>query len=148
MNADLDMLPNIRFRVNDTQIRLVSTTIYKYAIVHLQKGVSRVVLYILEKIIWQTRRLTGECWPVVALFAKGITNNCPSRSERNFSVLRDNRSQILTLMHCSREKKELEISWTPKLQNRKVDCNHFVCYEKRARFRTPYMKTSRNLSLG
>ena len=49
MNADLNMLPNIRFRVNDTQVRLISTTIYKYAIIHLQKGVSCVVLYILKK---------------------------------------------------------------------------------------------------
>lgn len=42
---------------------------------------------------------TGECWPVVALFAKGITNNCPSRSETNCSVLGDKKSKILTPMH-------------------------------------------------
>ena len=121
MNADLNMLPNIRFRVNDTQIRLISTTIYKYAIIHLQKGVSCVVLCILEKIMNNPLELlTGECWPVVALLAKGITNNCPSRSETNCSVLSDKKNQIHTSMHCSREKKELKISWTPKLQVEKL----------------------------
>ena len=123
MKANLNMLPNIRFRVNDTQIRLISTTIYKHAVIHLQKSVSCVILYILEKIIWQTRKElpTGECWPVVALFAKGITNNCPSRSETNCSVLHDKRRWIPTSVHCNREKKELKVSWTPKLQNKKVD---------------------------
>jgi hypothetical protein len=52
------MLPNIRFRVNDTQIGLISTTVYQYAIIHLQKGVSCVVLCILEISFGKPERLT------------------------------------------------------------------------------------------
>lgn len=41
---DLDMLPNVRFWVDDTHIRLVGTPVHKGSVVHLEESIACVVL--------------------------------------------------------------------------------------------------------
>ncbi len=41
---DLDMLPDVRFWVDDTHIRLVSTSIHKGPVVHLEEGIAGIIL--------------------------------------------------------------------------------------------------------
>ena len=41
---DLDVLPNVRFRIDDAHIRLIGTPIHKGSVVHLQERISSVVL--------------------------------------------------------------------------------------------------------
>ena len=83
---DLDVLPDIRLGVDDAHIGLVGTAIDKNAVVHLQKCILRVVLYLVVRNVLYEYALdwkpTGDCCPVVALFATGRMNNCPSGSLR------------------------------------------------------------------
>lgn len=75
---DLDVLPNVRFRIDDAHVRLIGTPIYKRPVIHLQEGIASVVLptgYIRDNCSSYTIKLTGECCPVVALLAKGMANN-------------------------------------------------------------------------
>lgn len=75
------MLPNIRFWVDDAHVRLVCSSINKGTVIHLKERIACIVLFkdlsTLHLLITEIP-LTGECWPVVALLAKGITNSCPS----------------------------------------------------------------------
>lgn len=41
----LDMLPDIRFGIDYAHVGLIGAAIDEYSVVHLQKGVLRVVLY-------------------------------------------------------------------------------------------------------
>ena len=45
----LDVLPNVCFGADDTHIRLVCTTIYENAIVHLKESIPRIVLKLFSK---------------------------------------------------------------------------------------------------
>ena len=88
--GDLDMLPYIRFGVDDAHIWLVRTAIDKNAIIHLKEPVLGVVLPRICQRKWMVRSFsgrTGECCPVVALLANGRTNICPSGSARDVRLL-------------------------------------------------------------
>ena len=44
--AHLDMLPHIGFRVDDAHVRLIGASIDEDSIVHLEKGVTGIVLLV------------------------------------------------------------------------------------------------------
>ena len=44
INHYLDMLPNIRFRVDNTHVRLISASIYEDPVIHLQECISGIIL--------------------------------------------------------------------------------------------------------
>ena len=76
--TDLDMLPDIGVGIDYAHVRLICPSVNECPVVHLQEGVSRVVLR--DVLVEGTnplvvQRLTGECCPVVALFAKGMTKS-------------------------------------------------------------------------
>jgi len=64
------VLPDIRFRVDDAHIGLISSSIHQYSILQLKEGVASVVLLISIPPSF-INMLTGEGWQVVALLAKG-----------------------------------------------------------------------------
>jgi len=74
----LDVLPYVRLRVDHTHVRLFCATVYEHPVVLVQKRMSCVVLsaYVRDKSYKHPGdRLTGDCWPVAALFAKGIVKS-------------------------------------------------------------------------
>ena len=73
----LDVLPYVRLGVNHTHVGLLCPAVDEYPVVLVQKCMSCVILKGTSEKSLRDRRdwPTGDCWPVAALFAKGIVNS-------------------------------------------------------------------------
>lgn len=94
----LYMLPNVRLWIYDAHIWLVCSTVYKRTVVHLEEGMTSIVLITFNNLLYNREELrTGECWHVVALFAKGRINIWPSHSVKSVFNVDTHRGQRLTV---------------------------------------------------